>query len=90
MAVSISRVNTYSPAPQEFTFLFSSWISNTIDTINEAFNLIEARLNQLSAPQFTTVQITALAVDAPNGTFWYDTTTDQLKAKVNGVVVVLA
>lgn len=89
MSIFLDRVNAFSPA-NEFSFEFSSWIANLIDTLNETIATIQDALNQTSAPQFTTVQIAALAINAPNGTLWYDTTTDQLKAKVNNAVVVLA
>ncbi len=60
-----------------------------IDTLNEALATIQDELNQTVAPSFTPAQITTLALTAPNGSLWYDTTTNQLKAKVNGVVVVI-
>lgn len=71
------------------------WITILVDTLNTTIGEIETALNALSqfgltAPSFTTIQITALAINAPNGTMWYDTSTNQLKGKINGVVVVIA
>lgn len=90
MVIFLERVNSYTAAASEFTFEYSSWLATLIDTLNTTIQIIQDTLNQTSAPQFTTAQITTLALTSPNGTLWYDTTTNQLKAKVNGVVVVLA
>lgn len=91
MAIFLQRIDAFSPAADsEFSFSYITWLAVLIDTLNGIISTIQDRLNQTSAPQYTTVQITALAVDAPNGTLWYDTDTNELKAKVNGVVVVLA
>ncbi len=40
-------------------------------------------------PQLTTAQITSIAGSQPNGTAWYDITTDEPKMKVAGVVKVI-
>jgi len=91
MSIFLQRIDAFSPATDaEFSFSYTTWLAVLIDTLNEIIRVIQDALNQTSAPQYTTTQITALAVDAPNGTLWYDITTNQLKAKVNGVVVVLA
>jgi len=93
MAVFLERVNTVALAGSTFTFEFNSWLSTLVDTLNETITLIQNELNRydngLFAPQFTTAEITTLALTAANGTMWYDTTTNQLKAKINGVVVVI-
>lgn len=47
-------------------------------------------VNSINSPQFTTAEITTLAPDLPNGAILYDTTTNQLKGKVNGSIVVIA
>lgn len=46
--------------------------------------------NGWTVPQQTTANITTIAPDMPNGTLWYDTDTNELKGKINGVVVVIA
>lgn len=43
-----------------------------------------------TVPQLTTTQITQAATFMPNGTLWYDSTTNQLKFLKNGVVTVIA
>lgn len=45
--------------------------------------------NGWTVPQLTTAQITEISPDMPNGTIWYDSTTNQLKGKINGVVTVI-
>ena len=64
---------------------------NLWQSLNALVELVNTFIsyNGISVPQFTTAEITALAVTAPNGTFWYDTDTNQIKAKSNGVVVVV-
>lgn len=94
MSVFLERVNSAPLSNSGFTFEFNSWVSILVDTLNEVIANIQDEINRydngLYAPQFTTAQITTLAATAANGTMWYDTTTNQLKAKVNGVVVVIA
>lgn len=46
--------------------------------------------NGWTFPQLTTAQITTVAPQMPNGTAWYDVTTDQPKIKVAGVVKVIS
>lgn len=94
MAIFLEKINAAPLNNEEFSFQMNSWISVLVDTLNEILVQIEDGLNRfdngLVAPSFTTAEITALAVSATNGTLWYDTTTNQLKAKVNNVVVVIA
>lgn len=45
--------------------------------------------NGWTVPQLTTTQITQIATSMPNGTLWYDSTTNQLKGKINGVVTLI-
>lgn len=68
---------------------FQTWVSNLIDTLNTNLTKLQTEVNQVIAPSYTTAEITTLAASSPNGTLWYDTTTNELKAKVNNVVVVL-
>jgi hypothetical protein len=94
MSVFLDRVNSVPSPGDGFSFEFNSWLSVLVDTLNETLSLIQNELNRydngLYAPQFTTAQITTLSATAADGTMWYDTTTNELKAKVNGVVVVIA
>lgn len=42
------------------------------------------------APSQNTTTITDLAPNQPDGTFWYDNTTNEVKWKINGTVRVMA
>ena len=42
--------------------------------------------NGFTTPQQTTTGITDLSSSMPNGTMWYDTDTNQMKALINGSV----
>jgi hypothetical protein len=63
-------------------------------------NLYQDELNQAlqgglsdngwELPNQTTANITQIAPDKPNGTIWYDSDTNQLKAIINGAVTVIA
>ena len=94
MPVFLDRIDSAPINNDEFSFDFNSWVSVMIDTLNEDIQLIQNTLNGINdgliAPSFTTAQIAALALTAVNGTMWYDINTNQLKAKINGVVVVVA
>jgi hypothetical protein len=94
MSVFIDRIDAAPLDDDDFSFSFNSWVSNTVDVLNEDLADIQNQFNGISdglvVPQKTTIQITALALTAPNGTLWYDITTNQLKALVNGVVTVIS
>ena len=81
------------------TFVNQQWIqedgylTSKVEMYNDELN--QAMQNGLSdngwtLPQLTTVQITAAAAFMPNGTLWYDITTDQIKALIAGVVTVIS
>ena len=74
---------------EQFTFELQRWFSTLVDTMNTSLEVIQNQFNGLAAPQYTTAQITTLALSAPNGALWYDTDTNNIKAKVNGSVVVV-
>lgn len=94
MAIFLDRIDSAPISDSDFDHQFLQWIWVLVDTLNESILKIQDAINGfddgLVAPSFTTAQITALAVTAANGTMWYDSTTNELKAKVNGVVVVIA
>lgn len=46
--------------------------------------------NGFTLPQLTTAQINQIAPNMPNGTMWYDVTVNEIKAKVAGIVRVIA
>jgi hypothetical protein len=93
MPIFLDRIDSAPINNNEFSFEFNSWVSVMIDTINQDLELIQNSLNGfndgLIAPSFTTAQIAALALTAANGTLWYNTDTNHLVAKINGVVVVV-
>ena len=45
--------------------------------------------NGWEIPQQTTANITTIESGKPDGTLWYDTDTNEIKAKVNGTVQVV-
>jgi hypothetical protein len=90
MAITLQRVDTVPIEGNKFTFEFQQWVATLVDSLNTTISEIEARLNVVEAPNYTTDEITALAVAAPNGSFWYDSILNQIKAKSNNVVVVIA
>jgi hypothetical protein len=89
MRVNLNRINAVPLAEETFSAEFKSWVSVLVDSLNQEIGTIVTELNRVVPPSFTTVQITTLAVTAPNGEMWYDTDTNEIKAKVNGVVVVV-
>ncbi len=91
--VNLDRVDSVILDAELFSSEFNSWLSVLVDSLNETIQEIQNQFNGISdglvVPQKTTAEITTLAATASNGTQWYDTTTNQLKAKINGVVVVI-
>lgn len=95
MAVFLERINAAPILDLDLTFEFLQWLTTLVDSLNTTIEQIQDGLNAVSnngliVPSYTTVEIAGFAVDAPNGTMWYDTDLDELQAKVNGVVVVIA
>ncbi len=86
MAVRLTRIDSVPLTGNNFTNEMNQWLTTLVDTLNSTLQQIE---DELIAPSYTTAQITVLAVTAPNGSFWYDTDTNQIKALSNGVVVVV-
>ncbi len=88
--VNLVRIDAVPLQSQQFTPEFERWLANLVDSINETIQQLEDLFNNgLTAPSKTTAEITALAATMPNGTLWYDTDTNQIKAKSNGIVVVV-
>jgi hypothetical protein len=90
LTITLERIDSVPLQSDNFSTEFSSWLSILCDSLNEVIQQLEDYINLPFAPSLTTVQITALPTTTPNGTLVYDSTTNQLKAKVNGVIVVLA
>lgn len=90
MTFQLDRIDAVPLAADNFSVEYRAWVAVLVDSLNSVINTVENALNNLAAPQFTTAEIAALVSDAPNGALFYDTTLNQLQAKVNGVLVVLA
>lgn len=94
MSTVLTRVDTVPFEGNGFTAFFEQWLANLVDSLNEVISQLEDEINRydngLIAPQFTTAEITTLALTAANGVMWYDTDTNELKGKINGSVVVIA
>jgi hypothetical protein len=94
MTVNLDKIDAVPFFGSNLPSDFVSWVSILVDTLNEIIINIENELNRydngLYSGQFTTAQIASLSPTADNGTFWYDSDTNQLKCKVNGAVTVIA
>lgn len=95
MITFLDRIDSAPLADDDFSFTFNSWISVTVDTLNENISDIQNQFNGLTqgllVPQQTTAQITALigmnAVPVfPVGAMWFDTTLGKLKVLVTEAV----
>lgn len=92
MTVFLERIDSAPLQNENFSFEFYSWVTNFIDTANRTTEEIQNLFNQNFGPQgYTTAQITAMAVNARDGVFWY--CTDHVPPcpvmKVNGILVQL-
>ncbi len=89
MTVFLEKVNTAPIVNDEFSFQFTSWISNTIDTLNETIGDIQNLFNILPAPSYTTTQINALFVagSLPDGVLLYDNVLNVYVGKISGALV---
>jgi len=85
--IPLDKIDSVPLEADNFSVEFRSWVTLLVDSFNINVQTLE---DNLIAPQYTTAEITALAVSDPNGAIYYNTSTNQLQAKVNGVVVVLA
>lgn len=75
---------------EQLTFELQRWLTTLVDTLNSTIEEIQGYVQfGLTAPSYTTAQITDLAVNAPNGSMWYDIDSDNLKAKINGIVTII-
>jgi hypothetical protein len=86
--IFLDRINSAPLDDDDFSFTFNSWISNTVDSLNEIIANIESQINGLGLTTLitpmTTAQITALiAMDAlpvlSVGSLWIDTTINKLR-----------
>ena len=73
----LDRVDAAPLQNEDFSVPFNAWVANTVDSLNEIITNIQNALNGFDEgviiPALTTAQITALAVNAPDGTIWYST-----------------
>lgn len=92
MAVFLERMDSAPVQANEFSFEFSSWTANLIDSLNEFVQEVENLFNEDFGPQsYTTAEITAMAADARDGVIWYcsDHVPPCFVGKVNGALVQL-
>lgn len=91
----LDRIDSAPLADDNFSFTFNSWVSVTVDTLNENISDIQNQFNGISdgllLPQKTTAQITALiAMNAlpvfSAGTIWFDTTLGKIVVLVTAAV----
>ena len=60
MSILLDRINTATVINDDFTFEFTQWVANTVDTLNEIINSIE--------PTLVSFEITPNTVSAVNVT----------------------
>jgi hypothetical protein len=87
--IQLDRLDSVPLQADNFSFEFKAWVAILVDSLNTTIETIENEFNtpvQNIAPSYTTAQIAALALTAPNGSLWYDTTANHLVALINGVV----
>lgn len=91
MAIILDRVDAVPLNADDFSFEFKAWLSVLTDSLNAMIQQLEDYINLPYAPSYTTAEINTIAAltTTQNGTFFYDTDTNQLKAKVNGLPVVI-
>ena len=74
MAIFLERVDSSPVQGNEFSFEFSSWVANLVDSLNEFIQEVETLFNEDFGPQgYTTAEITAMAPNARDGVIWYCT-----------------
>jgi hypothetical protein len=96
--IFIEKIDSAPLDDDDFSFSYNSWLSNTVDTLNEVLARIESQLNGSGLATYTTsmttAQITAnISQNAlpvlPVGSLWFDTTLGKLTvltiAAVSGV-----
>ena len=86
MTIFLERVDAF-PVDESLSPDLMKSLTVMVDVINSAIQEAESAFNLLAAPPYTTAEITILAPTVPNGTFFYDTTVDELKTKKNGSIV---
>lgn len=86
----LDKIDTVPLFAEELSPPFEQWLSVLVDTLNENISSIEGVLgNGFQITSLTTAEITALSVDAPDGTIWYcnDHAPPCFVGKENGVLV---
>lgn len=89
MSIILERIDSVPLRADDFSPEFFAWLSVLSDALNSVIQQIQDFINLPYAPSLTTAEITALSATVPNGTFFYDTDTNQIKAKSNNVIVVI-
>lgn len=70
MAILLDRVNTATVLNDNFTFEFTQWVANTVDTLNEIINDIEPTLVsfELTPNNVAAVDVTTNSTYVPTNT----------------------
>lgn len=85
------RIDSVPLQSDSFSQDFESWLSVTVDSLNETLKNLQSFTEASPvAKHYTSVEIINLLPVVPNGYFFYDTDTNELKAKVNDAIVVIA
>ena len=87
--ITLDRIDSVPLLADDFSYQFKAWLSVLVDTLNEIMGQLEIESNQVQAPHYTTAQIATLALTDPNGSLYYNTTTNHLYALINGVVTLV-
>lgn len=70
MSLLLDRINTATVINDKFTFEFTQWVANTVDTLNEIINDIEPTLlsTELTSNNITAVNVTTNSIYIPTNT----------------------
>ena len=85
----LDKVNTVPIINTDFPYEFVQWLSNTVDTLNEVISDVEVGFNLLTAPSYTTTQISSLftAGSLPDGVILYDNVLNVYVGSISGALV---
>lgn len=90
MSIILDRIDAVPLNSDDFSFEFKAWISVLSDSLNAIIQQLEDFINLLSAPEYTSAQITTLNAatpSLPNGIILYDTDLNVYVGKEAGVLV---
>ena len=89
MAIFLDRIDSVPLQDEEFSFEFNSWLSITVDALNENLSDIQNAFLLLPASAYTATQINDMFMDGDlsNGVLLYDTTNDLYVGMQSGSLV---